>query len=589
MLTRSFRWLGETIIERASFRSPRRRSRSLGRTPASRGLRIEELENRQLLSTLAVNSMDDGDDGTCDVSHCSLRETINAANSLAGADAIHFAIPADAVPTIRPIIELPEITEAVTIDGTTQSNGLVELDGSLLPEFGDGRCDIFTCGLFISGNGSTVRGLVINRFGNGIHLKQGSRNVIEGNLIGTDPTGLSILRNRMGIKIQDSSDNTVGGPTPSARNIISGSGHSGIYIEGLRGRAERNVIQGNFIGTDVTGTADLHNGIAGITAIHGSYNTIGGLSAEAGNLISGSRYGLSLTSMSNPPRGLGNVIVGNLIGTDVFGTRKLSEDPYTEAGVFIDSSLENTIGGTTPGARNVISGFRNGISIGGMVGHNGLTADQTGTRNVIQGNFIGTDITGTALIGNREHGVSLWMAASNTIGGVADGAGNTIAFSGSDAVWMPEITSPSVGNTILGNSIHSNGGLGINLGNDLVTPNDGNDFDTGANQRQNFPVLVSAGSLVRATFDSTPDTPFRIEFFTSPTANASGFGEGETFLQSIDVTTGSTGILQLLVRLSTPPVLWPFPHGHGDGSEHQQYIRILASDHTQSIRSQFDR
>src|SRR5262249_53383820 len=109
--------------------------------------------------------------------------------------------------------------------------------------------------------------------------------------------------------------------------------------------------------------------------------------------------------------------------------------------------------------------------------------------NVVQGNYIGTDVNGTANLGNSVHGVVIdGSSNNNTIGGTTGGATNIIAFNGGDGVFV----NGPVGNAILSNSIWSNHGLGIDLGPDGVTPNDPGDPDTGSNNLQNFPVLASA-------------------------------------------------------------------------------------------------
>src|SRR5207249_3787738 len=145
-------------------------------------------------------------------------------------------------------------------------------------------------------------------------------------------------------------------------------------------------------------------------------------------------------------------------------------------------------------------------------------------------------------------------ASANSIGGTATGAGNTIAFNVDDGVRVESGT----GNPILSNRIFSNNFLGIDLGGDGVTPNDPGDADTGPNNLQNAPVLTSAtvsGSsfvTVKGTFNSTPNTLFTIEFFTSAQADPSGFGEGQTLLGSFTVTTGATGDAVVNVVLLAP-------------------------------------
>jgi len=270
----------------------------------------------------------------------------------------------------------------------------------------------------------------------------------------------------------------------------------------------------------------------------------GVLSIDAGNstvrglVINSSRSnGIFLVT------GGGNVIEGNFIGTDVTGTSALGND---FRGVEISQSSNNIIGGTTAAARNIISGNSlNGMQIGGF---------GAGRENRIEGNFIGTDVTGTRALSNGGSGVVIFSGAlDNTIGGTASGAGNVIAFNRSRGVL---IGSSDTGNAIVSNSIFSNVSLGIDLRPLGVTPNDVGDGDTGANNLQNFPVLTSATSsggstTIEGTLNSTANTTFRLEFFSNVACDPSGFGEGETFLGSADVTTDAAGDVSFSATLPT--------------------------------------
>jgi len=198
-------------------------------------------------------------------------------------------------------------------------------------------------------------------------------------------------------------------------------------------------------------------------------------------------------------------------------------------------SLNNVIGGITPGAGNVISGNDIGVW---LVGY--------GDGTVVQGNYIGTTPDGTAPVGNSAgiSGIGGCFAPScnDAIGGTADGAGNVIAFNGVGV----SIPSSMTGIAILSNSIFSNTNLGIDLGGDGVTLNDPGDGDTGANNLQNFPELTSAssssgGTTVQGTLNSAPNTTFRLEFFSNTVCDPSQHGEGETFLGFADVTTDGSG------------------------------------------------
>ena len=134
--------------------------------------------------------------------------------------------------------------------------------------------------------------------------------------------------------------------------------------------------------------------------------------------------------------------------------------------------------------------------------------------NVVRGNFIGTDVTGTVGVGNTRWGVLLSTGApGNTIGGTSTGDGNTIAHNGGDGV----LVSSGTDTAILGNSIFFNTGLGIDLSPGGVSPNDAGDVDSGANNLQNFPILTlatSGSTTIEGTLNSTANTLFRLEFFS---------------------------------------------------------------------------
>ncbi|MEM0964495.1 MAG: right-handed parallel beta-helix repeat-containing protein, partial [Bacteroidota bacterium] len=231
----------------------------------------------------------------------SLRQAIQSANAEpngAAPDTIAFDLSGTGPFTIRPTSELPLITEAVVIDGLSQPGAdcstwpatlLVEIDGSLAGSESDGL-------LFGNGGGSTVRGVVINRFGNdGVDVEGDGGNTFTCNYVGTDPTGM-IARPNGGDGFDiDSSDNVVGGPTPSDRNLISGNGNpgslvgDGVDIDGDSsepGTGERNVVQGNYIGVAVDGVTPLGNGDDGVEVQDDARdNVIGGTTAGEGNVI----------------------------------------------------------------------------------------------------------------------------------------------------------------------------------------------------------------------------------------------------------------------------------------------------------------
>jgi hypothetical protein len=385
----------------------------------------------------------------------SLRQAILDANARPGADMIVFNIPGTGPHPIRPRSQLPTITNSVTIDGTSEpdftATPVVELDGS--------RAGMEADGLIIAAGMSTVRGLVINRFENGVVLFGlfAGDNQVQGNYIGTDVTGAAPLGNaRHGVLIV-APGNTIGGTVAEARNVISGNG-VGVGI--VDRSSVRNLVQGNFIGTDVTGTVALGNTNTGVL-IGGSMfdfadapsNDIGGTIPGARNLISGNGgNGVEISGNNSS----GNQVLGNYIGTDVNGTAAL---PNAHDGVLINDAHGNTIGG--PAIGPPVEGARNVISANGDRGVNIVGPGARGNR--VQGNYIGTDASGMARLGNRLDGVSIFRAPDNLIGGTETGARNLISGNGINGVEI--LANEATGNRVYGNYIGTDVSGGADLGN----------------------------------------------------------------------------------------------------------------------------
>ncbi|HEY6169400.1 MAG TPA: HYR domain-containing protein [Verrucomicrobiae bacterium] len=482
----------------------------------------------------------------------SLREVINCANSTPGLDTIRFNIPGTGVQTITPLSQLPTITDPVIIDGYTQPgaspNQLPDADNAVALIELDGSLSAGATGLNISAGGSTIRGLVINRFGNGIVLSAAGGNVIEGNLIGTDPTGsLDRGNGGAGVNVSGGSGNLIGGTTPAARNVISGNTGNGIGIT-----ASGTLVRGNFIGTDKDGTSRLPNAQGIGISVGGHDAVIGGNDADDGtidggvgarNVISGNdNMGIIIDTSGNGALGA-VTIQGNFIGLNAAGSAAIgnlvdgiNNDARGRTGI-------TTVGGTAAGAGNFISGN----------GGRGIFNNQPGV--IVQGNSIGTDASGTVAFGNAGNGID--GGANNvTIGGPVAGAGNTIAHNGQNGVLASGLQ-----NSILGNSIFANAALGIDLGGGGVTPNDPGDTDTGPNNLQNFPVLNSVASVgsnvvIQGTLNSVANGAYRLEFFANTACDVSGFGEGQFFLGATNVTTDAGGDASFTVTL--PGIGTPF-------------------------------
>jgi CSLREA domain-containing protein len=418
----------------------------------------------------------------------------------------------------------------------------------------------------VGGAAAGARNVISDNGGIGV-VVSASMTWVLGNYIGTDVNGTAARGNARDGVLITFPNNTIGGTIPGARNIISANGESGVIL--FSHAATGNQVQGNFIGTDVTGTIDLGNVTNGVQISGASGNTIGGTVSGARNVISGNNFsGVAILSGST-----GNQVQGNLIGTDVTGTADLGN---TFEGVFIGSGASNnTIGGTAAGAGNVISGNnQDGVEING----------DTSTGNVVQGNLIGTDVTGMANLGNSDDGVDTSSAPGNTIGGTAAGAGNVISGNNVAGVRIP--LSSSTGNRVQGNSISSNTGLGIDLGGSGVTGNDANDPDAGPNNLQNSPGLtsvVSSGSsaTIQGAIDSAPGNstyPITIEFFSNSACDPSGFGEGQTFLGSTSVSGPGNFTVMLSVAVAPGSVVTATAtDANGNTSEFSPCITVVSS------------
>ncbi len=596
---------------------------------------------------LTVTTTDDADDGVCDATHCSLREAINAANAQAGSDSIRFAIPGTAPFHLQPAAALPVVSTTMAIDATSQAGfagaPLVEMSGASAPTATDGlrvtAPDVsiaglaigqFHNGLALEGGGATVglcyigtdaagatfrgnreNGIAVlsdsNRIGSaaapnvisgnsldGIFIT-GSANIVEGNRIGTNVGGTAQLHNGGdGIEIFNvtaaCAGNRIGGGAAGAGNVISGNSQDGVRVRG--GFVSGTIVQGNRIGTNAAGDGDVGNGTDGISVeVNAASTLIGGVAAGEGNVIAG-MFGTGVLVNASS----GTVIQGNRIGTNAAGTAAIANG----TGIWVfGSSTATQIGGTDPAARNLISGCTLA----------GIDVESHASGTVIQGNWIGTDATGTAAIPNGTAGVSGSFAVAaggpvTTIGGSAPGAGNVIAGNavtgielsaaqievlgnrigvaangqplgnGLDGVFSTAFsTNARVGGLaageaneiaynsrsgvrvfnpipqgvrIEGNAIHDNAGLGIDLGPLGPAVNDPGDVDNGANAGMNFPVLSgatvgSAGLILTGTLATTPAMLCRICVYGNVACDPSGQGEGAVYLGAFDVTSNAAG------------------------------------------------
>ncbi|MFC1713055.1 cohesin domain-containing protein [Candidatus Poribacteria bacterium] len=278
-----------------------------------------------------------------------------------------------------------------------------------------------------------------------------SSNVVSGNYIGTDAAGNAALGNgKNGVEMNgDAESNIVGGTTTGERNIISANGAFGIAIYS---EARNTIVSGNYIGTNANGTSALGNLMSGVH-VSADSAIVGGKTPGERNVISGNGAGIGIDSSMG-------VVSGNYIGTDVTGTVALGN---TWVGIWLaQESRSNIIGGSSEAERNVISGnHSDGVHIARNDSHWGEYGPE---NNVVSGNYIGTDVTGTAKLGNGGHGVAIYSEVqSNVIGGIDEGKRNIISGNDKDGVY---IEGPGThGNEILGNYIGTNVSGTADLGN----------------------------------------------------------------------------------------------------------------------------
>jgi hypothetical protein len=419
--------------------------------------------------------------------------------------------------------------------GNTIAGNLIGLgaDGSTaLGNLGAGLL-VLSAGNTIGGAATGAGNVVSANLGSGILITGASAmgNVVRGNLIGTDSSGLSRRGNTGdGVVVTDeASGNIIGGSAAGERNVISGNNAAGVALGRFTAAGAGNRVLGNYIGVDADGTAVLGNGFEGVLINDASDSeVIGGSDPGEGNVISGNGlFGLNIINATN------NTVQGNLIGVLPDG---VTAAPNALGGVVLQftflTTTGNLIGGTTAGAGNVIAG---------NTGPGVLLTGASVIGNVIAGNRIGTT-AGGAPLGNTGDGVRLEAGASkNTIGGTAPGAGNVIAFNAKGVVVAGD---DSTGDTLLDNSIFANAGLGIDLGDDGITPNGA--APNGPNNFQPHPVLLSAANgQVVGTLNAAANATYRIELFAGPVS-----GQGQTFLGSILATTGANGFASFATALA---------------------------------------
>ena len=350
----------------------------------------------------------------------------------------------------------------IVVYGTGASNNLIE--GNFVGVNTGGTTAVPNIGvgihLFNGATNNTVGGttagaanVVSGNQGDGIEVTDSgtSRNVVEGNDVGVDASSTTAIANTgLGISVSSASNNTIGGTTPAAANVVSGNNVFGILITG--NGATSNLIAANRVGTDRSGTIALGNGSIGVDLSSGAANnTVGGMSDGAVNIISGNKSsGLDISGSGTT----GNLVIGNHIGTDATGTLPI---PNANQGVLINGgAASNTIGGSASSAANLVSGNMQG----------GIDIDGSGTsQNLVIGNLIGTDLSGSKAVPNVGEGLGIGdNASNNTIGGTSQALANILSGNGSDGVILG---SNATANLVEGNWI------GVNQGGTKAIANSG--------------------------------------------------------------------------------------------------------------------
>lgn len=504
-------------------RKPDRKADAPARPPRSPWFRprLERLEDRLAPAVYeVVNTLDSGPG--------SLRQAILDANDNPGPDLITFNIPGSGVQTIRPQSALPSITDTLLIDGYSQSGSSantrslslgsgaqgtnailnVEIDGS-------DAVNGFAGLLFASGAvNSEVRGLVINRFLTGVRVVA-NETVVAGCFIGTDASGSQALGNAHGVSIGDGAVNVrVGGTTPADRNVISGNSDFGLFVNG-----DGHRIQGNFIGTDATGAADLGNGDIGV------YVTRTFDAEVSGNLISGNRYEGVTVAFAQGVR-----IHRNFIGTDRTGSAAIPNDGF--GGVFIRGE------GNPPSWDTFTSAEIVGNVISGNKGY-GIQASQSPGTTArphylnIAGNLIGVAADNVTPLGNTSIGIG---ASSPFIDqATLHITDNHVANNPFGGIYL---AAPQPAAVLRHNLLYGNGGTSGNL--DIGQQGAGG---AGIWASANITSATVSGTSLTFTgsFQGTPSTYYSLDLFASPTELTGGHRAARAYVSSFGTTTNASG------------------------------------------------
>lgn len=528
-------------------------------------------------ATFTVDSTGDGGDsnpgnGVCNNGSgvCTLRAAIQEANALNGTDTINFDIAGGGVKTFTPGSALPTITEAVTLDASTQTGATcgdlvpdtlpadsntpheltVEIDASGI----DPDSALAVDGAVGESGSVAITGFVLNGSASaaGVSVTDSTDNdtlevAVTCSYLGTNVTGSAADANAYGVVAFSTGDVTVS----VSNSLISGNS---VYAVG--GEVASMTVEDSLVGTDETGTTAIGN--AGEGALYASADA--SLTAE-GNIIAGNNTHAILTTDAT------NTYDGNYIGLNLAGeVLENGGDGINVLGAAGWVSIGETTG-------NVISGnMGDGIQL-----YNDCNASNDIYSGVLENNLIGTDTAGelSSGYGNGENGIRIyeWSGACGTVEGVRIGGvtstsdQNVIAGNTENGILIYQTPDTDVRDiAILINSIHSNGDLGIDLAMDEdddgvedanIGPNSigstqvSNDADE-ANYFMNYATIdsVSAGANDQITvqYDLTANESdgsvnvagYRLDFYINDSEDASGYGEGKTHLGSFIVAGSAT-------------------------------------------------
>ena len=488
----------------------------VGSTSFSLNSPIAKALDSNITNGITVDSTLDTPDATigngiCDdgAGNCTLRAAIQEANSSSDSSTISFNISGGGVKTFLPATPLPNITETLSIDGYTQTgaspntaasprpfNGtlLIVIDGSASTSSG-------TSGITINANNVSVRGLVVHSFNFDGFGVNGSNNIIAGNYIGTDQTGLldrGNFQRGVGNGAGTSYNLTIGGLEPRDRNIVSGNVGPGISPNvGHKGWK----VLGNYIGLGSDGLTSIANstygGSGGLSIDNDDDHWIGGELSGSTNVISGNNsFGIFPDNTKNL------TIQGNIIGPDWKGSPLASNPQLGGIGMPpLNGPITTALIGGTKNTQSNLIAYNKGTAVAILSATSGGSVLHNSSDIAVLGNSIyGNTPEGSFPLSRSALGIDL------------------------ASVNLPEFTVTGLGPTL----------------------NDVNDIDAGPNYYMNFPVITTASqnmSQLAVSFsldaaNSTQDGLYRVEFFANDLADESGYGEGQKYLGFVNTTNG---------------------------------------------------